>query len=188
MESIIDSVSVFIEDYLGYRVKQATYTNEELDVEAGQMIVLGQFPIDEDSSFTLQRRLSALNEDDWETVDSEYYHVDYDTGVIYAASGYEFGRSRRGYRATYTAGYDFDNSTTYLSDTNGGGIELATWMLASIIWNRRRGGGSGIIEERIGDYRVKYAKAVMENDDIKALLDKYVREDFAGVLTPLQLS
>lgn len=184
MERLADSVTEFIENYLGFRVKETTYTREEYDSEEGQALLLNNYPVNSTSTFTLERRTSALNEDDWETVDSEYYHVDYDAGIIYAAGGYEFSRTRRGYRVTYTAGYDFDNSTDFLSDTEGGDIELATWILLEAIWNKRKGGN--VESERIGDYAVTYKKLLMENEDIKNLLDKYSRDNEIQVLTPLQ--
>lgn len=186
MEAIIDSVTEFIESYLGYRVQKTDYTQEEYNTEEGQALLLENFPVVSGETFTLQRRTSPLNEDRWETVDSQYYHVEEDAGIIYGASGWEFSRTRRGYRVTYTAGYDFDNSATYLSDTEGGGIELVTWLLAETIWTRRKG-GSGVVSEKIGDYKIVYEKKMLEDDDIKTLLDKYVREDTFGVLTPLQI-
>ena len=181
-DRIIDSVTEFIENYLGFRVKQTTYTSEEYDTDAGQTLLLKHYPV---STFTsLERRNSALNEDDWETIDSEYYHVDLDAGIIYGAAGWEFYRTRRGYRATYIAGFNFDNAATFLSDTEGGDIEWAAWQLGGIAWNLRKGGG-GVESERIGDYAVAYAKGILENPEIKAILDKYAKREAGAVLTPL---
>jgi len=185
MEALIDILTEFIEDYLGFRVQQTAYTQEEYSTEEGQSLNLEHYPVASGETFTLQRRTSALDEDEWETVDAEYYHVDWDSGIIHGAGGWEFSRTRNGYRVTYTAGYDYDNSTTYLSSTEGGGIELAAWMLLEGVWSKRRG-GSGIKSEKIGDYRVVYTKLLMENEDIKSILDKYAKDDTFGVLTPLQ--
>lgn len=182
LERLIDSVTEFIENYIGYRVQQTTYTNEEYDTEKGQTLLLDNFPV---STFTrLQRRNSALNEDDWETVDTDFYHTDLDAGMLLAAGGWKFVRTRRGYRCTYTAGYNFDNSATFLQNTEGADLELAAWLLISTLYNRRKG-GAGILSESIGDYRVVYAKSLMENEDIKALLDKFKRIEAQGPLTPV---
>ena len=186
MEALIDGMTEFIEGYLGYRVQKTAYTQEEYDTEEAQSLLLKNFPIVSGETFTLQRRLNSLNEDSWETVDSQYYHVEEGAGIIYGANGWEFSRTRRGYRVTYTAGYDFDNSDTYLTDTEGGSIEFAAWMLLEAIWNKRKG-GSGVVSEKIGDYAIVYRKMMFENDDIKSLLDKYIREDTFAVLTPLQI-
>jgi hypothetical protein len=186
MEAMIDAVTEVIEDYLGYRVQKTTYTNEEYDTEEGQVLLLKNFPVVSASPFILYRRTSALNEDDWEVVDSEYYHVDNDAGIIEAAGGWEFSRTIKGYRVTYTAGYDYDNTTTYLSSTKGGGIELAAWKLLSSEWGEYTGSGD-IQSERIGDYSVTYAKGLLEDDELQNLLNKYSRHDELGVITPLQL-
>lgn len=186
MEAIINSLTSFIENYLGYRVLQTAYDSEEYSTEEGQKLILNNFPVASGETFTLQRRLNALDEDDWETVDAEYYHVDYEAGIIHAAGGWEFSRTRNGYRVTYTAGYDFDNTDTFLADTEAGDLELAIWQLALAMYNRK-GGTAGIKSERIGDYAVVYTKTIIEDDDIKSILDKHARKDIISVLTPLQL-
>ena len=181
---MIDSVTEFIENYIGFRVQQTTYTNEEYDTEKSDTLLIDNFPI---STFTtLQRRNSALNDNDWETVDSNLYHVDLDSGVINGAGGWLFARTRKGYRVTYVAGYDFDLSTTFLQDTEAADLELAVWLLISTVFNRGKG-GTGIKSESIGDYRVVYAKSLMENEDIKALLDKYSVIEARGPISPINV-
>lgn len=190
MGSIINSTTDFIERYIGRRVMKTTYTNEMYDTEEAETLNLKQFPIVAGTTVILQRRTSALNEDDWETVDSEYYHIEYPSGMLIGAGGVVFFTTRHGYRVTYTAGYDFDNAATFLADTEGGDLELATWMLASAIWNRRAGGGgSDVVQESIGDYSVTYNKYLLENEDVKAILDKYsaVAGNEIGVITPIQV-
>ncbi len=183
LDRVIDSVTEYIERYIGFRVKQTAYSNEEYSTDESPTLILKNFPIDSAETFTLARRNSSINENNWETIDSQYYHVDYNAGIIYGASGWRFSKTRNGYRVTYTAGYDFDNSATFLSDTEGGDLELATWMLATTMWNRRKG-GAGITQESIGDYSVTYAKSIMENDELRAILDKYARSEPGGVQTP----
>lgn len=181
LERMIDSVTEFVENYIGYRVQQTTYTNEEYDTEKSDTLLLNNFPV---STFTrLQRRNSALNDNDWETIDSNLYHVDLESGVINGAGGWLFARTRKGYRCTYIAGYDFDLTDTFLQDTEAADLELAAWLLVSTVFNRGKG-GVGIKSEAIGDYRVVYAKSLMENEDIKALLDKYKRIEVLGPLIP----
>lgn len=184
LERIVNSATEYIENYLRFRVKETTYTQEEYDTDPTDTLILKQRPINSSETFTLQRRNSAVNEDEWETVDSQYYHIDYNSGIIYGVSGFKFSRTRRGYRVTYTAGYDFDNSSTFLSDTEAGDLEWACWILCASAWNNRKGGG-GIRSERIGDYSVTYAKSLIENDEVKAILDKYADIDTGGVLTPI---
>jgi len=186
MENIINSVSDFIENYTGVIFKETTYTHEEYSTERTQTLNLKHYPISTTADFLFERRTSALNNDDWETVDSQYYHVNYTNGIIESVYGAYFAVTIKGYRVTYTAGYDFDNSSTFLSDTDAGDVELATWMLCEAIYNRRKG-GSGVRSERIGDYSVTYTRVLMENEDIKAILDKYSLDDTIGVITPSQI-
>ena len=185
MDRLVDQVTEVIEKYLGYRVQETTYTNEEYDTEVAEILLLKNFPVSTTATFALHRRTSALNEDDWDTIDSQYYHIDYASGIIQTANGIQFAHTKKGYRVTYTAGFDFDNSATFLSDTAGGDIELAAWMMIAPLWDRRRG-GFGIESEAIGDYRVKYRRTIFENEEVKNLLDKYARQDEFGVITPYQ--
>lgn len=185
MENIINSTTEYLEKYIGRRIKKTSYSNEYYDGSGAGYIFLKNFPVDSGSSVTLQVRTSAVNEDDWDTVDSDNYHVKYDAGYLEAISGYNFLQGPRRYRVSYTAGFDFDNSSTYLADTEAGDLEFVAWQLASAAWSRRRGGGAGGIQsESIGDYRVTYAKTVFESDEIKAVLDKYRRVEVGGYPTP----
>lgn len=195
MERLVNSVTDFIINYTGRNFKKATYIQEEYSTERADALNLKNFPVISSEVFLLERRDSSMNEGDWENVDGIYYHVDYDSGIIYGAGGWKFSRVVRGYRVTYTAGYDYDNIATFLADTEVGDVELASWMLINALWSNRKGGGSGnISSERIGDYSVSYRKALMENDDVKAILDAYSNSAGAGgslvgglgVLTPSQ--
>ena len=183
LDRIIDSVTEFIENYIGFRVKETTYTNEEYYTDNAESLLLKHYPISTSATFLLDRRTSALNEDNWERIDPQYYHVDHASGMINGSGGWRFFQTRRGYRVTYTAGFDYDNSTTFLSETQGGDIEWAAWQLGGTAWERRKGGG-GIVSEKIGDYAVSYAKSVLENEEIKSILDKYAKQEAGGVLTP----
>lgn len=146
LERLINAATEYVEKYLGYRVKQTTHTDELHESQGGDTIILNNFPVDS-VVFTLQRRLSGLNEDDWETIDSSYYHIDYDAGIIYAARGTKFATTRYGYRVSYTAGYVFNNTTTFLSDTEAGDLELAIWLLVASVYGRRRGGGRNTVRK-----------------------------------------
>lgn len=184
--NLINAVTEQIERYLGYRLKLSTYTEEEYDTQDGDVLLLNNFPV---VTFSLlDRRLSNWEEDNWEEVDSKYYHVDLVKGIVYAARGLRFAETRKGYRANYTAGYDFDNTTTFLSDTGAGDIELAAWMLLAMRWQTWRGDLAGIKSESIGDYSITYmGNGISENTNVANLLDSYVRLDTTGPLTPIQL-
>lgn len=129
--------------------------------------------------------MSSVNEDEWEVVDSQYYHVDHASGIIYGATGLKFEQTRKGYKVTYTAGYDFDNSATFLSDTEAGELELAFWMAAQDIWSSRSDGNNGdVVSESIGDYSVTYSKSVNQNSKVIDILSRYSRLEIVGVQSP----
>lgn len=184
LETIINAATEYIEQHIGFRVKKATYTQELYDTDNSGSLTLKRRAIDSAASFVLERRNSGLNENSWEQVDSQYIHVDYDAGIIYGAGGWKFYKSRQGYRVTYTAGVDFDNSSTFLSDTTMGDLELAIWIIAKDMYNTA-GRESGVIREAIGDYEIEYAEASDEMIAAPAMdiLNKY-SVDVAGVQTP----
>lgn len=187
LDRIIDLVTEFVERYCGRRFKQTAYTNQLYDGDDSQIIILKNYPINSSSTFTIQRRSSDLNEDDWEDVDTEYYHVDYDAGIVYGAGTYQFIRGRQRYRVTYTAGYDYDNAATFLSNTIGGELEYAVWRLCAACWNRRKG-DPGIESEKLGDYAVTLSKSLWETPEIKEILDKHARSSLGSAMTPLHTS
>lgn len=186
IENLINGVTDFVESYLGYRVQETAYSNEVYDTNVGDNIVLKNFPVNSSETFTFQRRKTAGNEDEWETIATERYFVDYEAGIVFAAGNWRFPRTRKGFRVSYTAGYDYDNSATFLMDTTAGDLELAAWMLVSSGLSRG-GSGGGIKEEAIGDYRVVYMGTVYENEEVKNILDKYRRLEAVGPLTPLNI-
>lgn len=186
MEALINSVTEFIEGYTG-RLKKTTYTQELYTTEKSQTINLRHFPAIQSSGLTLERRTSDLNEDDWEVVDSQYYFVDWDNGIIESVGDLYFSKTRNGYRVTYTAGYDFDNATTFLSDTEAGDVEIVAWRLLEPIWNKKKSGGD-IQSERIGDYSVTYKKVLFADEDLLGILQRFSStQDTFGVLTPSQV-
>ena len=185
MESIVNATTEFVEQYTGTRFKKTAYTNELYSTERSETLKIKHYPILSTETFTLSRRTTPENEDEWQTVDSQYYHIDYDSGILMGAGGLRFARTNDGYRVSYTAGYDFDNTTTFLSDTKAGDVELVVWMLCKSVWDIRRG-GSNIERESIGDYSVTYRKFLFENEDAKSILDKYADVSGEGVITPFQ--
>ncbi len=179
LDAIVNSVTAYIENYIGYRVKSGNYTNEVYDTD-NDAIILKRFPV---SGVSIQRRNSGLNEDDWETIDSSLYHIDTSTGIIRGAGGYRFGNIRQGIRVSYTAGYSWDNATTFLGDTEAADLEMAAWMLGSAMW-KLKGSGGGIKSESIGDYSVVYQSTVLQTPEIQDILDKYAGPALGASQTP----
>jgi hypothetical protein len=185
MESIINMVTEYVERYTGRRFKQTAYTNEKYHGYGNDKILLKNFPVSTTATFDLDFHTTPENEDEWDDVDSEDYYIDYDAGIVYPTWGGDFRKERFYYSIDYTAGFDFNNTTTFLSDTTAGDLEFAVWKLCAAAWNRRRG-DPGVESERIGDYAVTYGQVAMfEDPDIKAILDKYKRDEVFGVISPI---
>ena len=171
IENLINIVTEFVENYTQRRFKQTTYTDEEYDGKGSRELVLRQYPI---TTFTrLQRRDTLANTSNWSTIDSELYFADLPSGIIEAR--FDFFKHVKLYRVTYIAGYNFDNSSTFLSDTEAGDVEWATWELVKAAYNKRRQ-QPGLSSARLGDASVTYRAMVIEDQDIKAILDKYRRQ------------
>lgn len=96
----INQATAMIENYCGRRFKETTYTDEIYNAPGYDQLVLKQRPI---SEVTLKARDTSLNEVDFETLDSNLFFVDADSGVLdlnFNTAGH-WGR----YAVTYTAGY-----------------------------------------------------------------------------------
>jgi hypothetical protein len=187
LESIINAVSTFIETQTQRKFKKTSYV-EIYDSERGQTLNLNNYPVVSTSPFVLERRDSQLNEDQWEEIDSLYYSVDNENGIIDCLDGVYFFRTKRGYRVTYTAGYDFDLAATFLSDTDAGDLEIAVWILGQDLY-RNQGSDSSIKSERLGDYAVTYAEmtgVAFSNPQVLEIINKYKKELTSSAMTPLQ--
>jgi hypothetical protein len=176
LDRCIDAVTDFIEHYCQRRFKLTVYTQEVYNGTDTPYILLKNFPVDSTTAITLERRSSSANEDDWDSIDSEDYFVHYDEGIVEFIGGYLFRKYPRAFRITYKAGYDFNTTDKTLESVALGDLEYATWKLASTAYNQRKGSGN-VDSERLGDYAVTFRKLTMEDDDIKAILDKYIRLD-----------
>lgn len=187
-QTLINSITSFVEKYTGQRFKKTTYTQELYSTERGQTLNLKHYPIISSESLTLERRNSQLNEDEWENIGSEYYSVDYANGIIRAMGGIYFYRGVNLYRVTYTAGYDYDNTTIFLGDTEAGEIEIACWLILQDVY-KNKGNNANVKSERIGDYAVSYGDAkvtMFSNPQAKEILEPYADLVGEGILTPLQ--
>lgn len=185
LKDIINAVTSFVENYCNRRFQQTAYEEEEYTTDSGDTsIILKQWPVISGETFLLEIRTSALNEDDWEDVDSEDYFVDLDAGIVEGAADQKFLRGVNKYRVSYTAGYDFNLTDKPLAETEAGDLEWAVWKLCALAYHRRKG-TAGVISESIGDYSVTFMKEVFEDDEIKKILAKYSRFSGGhGVITP----
>lgn len=179
IELLINAMTEYIENYVGFRVKQNDVTSQELDGDGSDTLFISGVNLS--NIATLQYRTTGDSSSGWETIDSDQYHIYEDEGYIRFIGSRKFMAGKRNYRVSYRSGYDFDNATTFLADTEAGDLELAIWKLVAAGWERRKGGG-GIKSESIGDYSVSYTEGGSFADpDVIAILDNY--RSFSGPIT-----
>jgi len=167
----INQATDMIEAYCGlgnassgaHHLASTTYTNEEYDgTGTKQLILLGR-PI---STFTqLQQRSTTENASDWETVDTEYYFVDNDSGVI--DSLFTFNKHWNLYRTTYTAGY-----STIPADLGEACATLASYLVDNATT------GAGVKRKEQGPKEIEYFQpmqggSLIENLGIDDSINRY---------------
>jgi len=181
LENIINALTEYVENYTGRRFQKTTYTEEEHNGTDTDVMLLDNYPVD--GSVTVQSR---SGESSWDSLDTSSYDVVTETGTVYRIGG-DFVRGRLAYRATYDAGFDFDNAATFLSDTEAGDVEYVAWKMASEAWIDRKG-GRPVDSERLGDYAVSFGKSLFELDSdgshLKSILDRYKAQQARTYLTP----
>lgn len=167
---LINQATEYIENYTHRLMKEATRTEEVYDGTGGESIVLRNFPV---TAFTkLEYNGSGDGSEDWVEFDSTDYYWETDGRLILV--GGKFSKKPKGYRATYTAGYkiDFDNEANTVLHTLPAGLEMACLRLISALFNSRR--AAGIQSETLGDQSVTYSKVLLDDNDLKLTLDRYV--------------
>lgn len=172
LESIINSVSDWVERYIDRTLLLTTYTNEVYSGTGTQKLLLKQFPVSSSDSFTFQRRDAVQNIDTWSSIDSEQYFVDYDTGIVTYPG--VFSELPRHYRFSYTAGYDYDQAAKTLESLGLGDLEMAVWKLCNAAY-RKRQDTEDVSSESIGDYSVTYQKNATNDLEIYNILNTYKR-------------
>lgn len=99
----INQATRAIEAYCGRRFKETTYTNELYFGTNTNQIVLRNRPITSTQTFGIQVRDTPLNQNTFETVDTNLYFTDANSGVVdleFRALG-----QAGSYQITYSAGY-----------------------------------------------------------------------------------
>ena len=176
---IIGAVSEYIQKTYCHRTfKRTAYTNELYSGQDNESLYLKNFPVISGQTFTLQYRASGFNDGDWETIDSDHYFIDYNTGKITLVGG--FVQGTQNYRVSYTAGYYLPTAVTGYSEGADTSlpvdIEYATWVIVANSFNKRK--SRGVSSESVRDVSVTYLKTITEDAEIKAILDKYRRRGY----------
>jgi hypothetical protein len=140
----INQATAMIENYCGRRFKSADYVDELYSGTNGDQLVLRQRPVI--GTPTLKVRNTALNDDNFETVDSELLFVDANSGVLdlnFRSAGH-WAR----YAVTYTAGY-----TDIPDDLAEACASLAAWLV-----NNANSFQAGVKSKTEGQRKVEYTQ------------------------------
>lgn len=146
----INQATDLIQTYTGRNFKLQQYT-EYYDGSQIDEMVLKQRPIVTDGTheFLFERRDTSLNDDDFETIESDLYFSDANSGVL-ELNFNSLGRWNR-YRITYWAGYDTGDVPNDLSE--------AAATLAAYLVQNPSGANIGVMMKREGQREVRYANA-----------------------------
>lgn len=175
LTAIILGASKFVERYTRRKFKRQTYTSEVYDGTGRDKLFLKNYPVQ--GSVAAQRRATPLNEDDWETLDTESFFVYTESGKLVSLVGSWF-EGPKNYRFTYDAGYYLPSHANYQDGTDDDqdlpyDLELAVLDLISAAYNRRKSGG--IQSQSVYQVDLTYAKELSENPMLKATLDSFKR-------------
>lgn len=154
----INQATLMIENYTGRRFKLTTYTNEEYDATGTNQLILRQRPVTSISSLSM--RDTNLNEEGFDTTDTELYFLDANAGVL-DLNFYFTGNWNRA-RVTYTAGY-----TTIPEDIQEAAAELAAHLV-----KHTSGTSTGVKRQSEGQRSVEYFEASGASTIAKLGLDE----------------
>lgn len=157
LEMLINQATDYLETKCGRRFASTTYTEQEYDGNGTVELKLQQFPVI--TFTTLQKNRATDNSDDWETVDTDDYWVENETGIITKTS--KFYKGKFNYRATYTAGY-----ATIPYD-----LQYACLTIVSETLNRRS--AMGIKAESLGDHSITFESLYQSNAVLKDIVSNY---------------
>lgn len=172
---LINAVTDFVENYCDKRFRQTAYSNQLYDGNGTNKLLLRQYPVTAGETFTLEERDSADNVTSFSTVDSDEFFVKESQGIVEFAR-LLFKKLAQHYRITYTAGYNFDNTTpgNTLESQGIGDMEYAVWKLVAKAFSQRKS-DTNVTSESLGDYSVTLRKTAMADPEIRDILNKYKR-------------
>lgn len=160
----INAATAAIEKYCSRRFKATDYTDESYNGSRGNQLVLNNYPIIGD--ITLKARDSALNEADFETLDTEIYFIGANSGVIDLL--FSSGRRWGAFAVSYRGGYE-----EIPDDLAEACAQLAAYYV------KNSGSDVGVASKREGGRQINYASAtisfqrILENLGIDDTINAY---------------
>lgn len=169
----INQSTEIIEGYCRRRFKETTYTNEIYDGTGTDQLGLLNYPISSVEAITVGMRDTTLNEDDFNTVDSELFFIDYTGGLLNGVGSFYGGWGQ--YRVTYTAGY-----ATIPDDLAEACATLAAYFVAN-----DPSMSAFVTRKKEGSREISYSDTasrgnLYEQLGIQITLDRYSRTTLGG--------
>lgn len=163
----INQSTEMIEGWCQRRFKETTYTDELYDATYDRQLQLRNYPVTSTATFALSARDTTLNQDSFDSVDTDQYFIDRNAGIIDAVSS--FWGSFDQWKVTYSAGY-----ATIPSD-----LQEACATLAAYLTVNDPSAHTGIESMREGSREIRYSDVTFggANSDLFADL---------GILPTLQ--
>lgn len=166
-----------IEKYCNRRFAETTYTDEEYNATGLDQLVLKNYPVTDTVTFSIKERDTGLNENSFDTIDTELYFVDNDSGVI--NSTFRFNGHWKRYRVTYSAGY-----ATIPDDLAEACAGLAAYYTLNADTS-----DVGVQEKQEGQRRIKYSNNVNQPKTFMTIcqqlgIDETLNEYAANPVTP----
>lgn len=157
LTDLINAVTTYIESKCHRRFKESTYTQELLDGKGSYEVTLKNYPV---TTFTLlEKRNATDNTNSWNTVDTDDYYIDTDSGLL--TSVCKFSNGIQNYRATYTAGY-----ATIPYD-----LQYACAVIVGDFLKKAK--SAGIKLESLGDHSITFEAISMTNPAVMDIINKY---------------
>lgn len=170
----INQATEMIEGYCGRRFAETTYTDEKYDGTLTDSLVLKNRPIKSDGSLVLKGRNGATSDSSYDTIDSSFYFIDYDAGILDAISSFYVGYDR--WSVTYTAGY-----STIPADLKEACATLAAYLAQNSL------GTGNISSKQEGSRKVDYfntsgASGIIGLLHLDEILDGYADTVITGLI------
>jgi len=176
LETIIDSVTDFVENECGRRFKKTAYDGTIINGLGAKELLLPQWPVVSGETFNLWYRDSGTyGGTSWKLVSTSDYRKDEEAGIISAVG--EFYKGFQNYKVQFTAGYDFENvgeTLKTLAEVGLSDLELVVWKLGGRAFSNRKG-GDNISRMKLYNYDVTFSKEAYSDDEVKEILMKYKR-------------
>lgn len=137
----INQATLMIERYTGRHFALTTYTDEEYNATGTDQIKLNQRPIVTLTS--ISSRDTSLNESDWDSIDTNLYFSDANSGLVRLLFNTVGGWNR--YKVTYSAGY---------SEIPADIAEACAMLAAFLVENGTS--GSNVKSKQEGQRKIEY--------------------------------